>query len=706
MVILPGCTCCWQQPQPCYPCVVGSPPDTVTVSLSNIHVKSDDLIGVSISSCFGSGAAGRVTSPGGGPGSDGPVAAVSVTNGGSDYAVVGRVAPTITAGGGSGEDAEFTITLSQSQDACGIDSWSVESIAVSGGTGYQDGDQVSFTTAEGDTVETPAVATIQTTRSEPTLAASVAGGSGAAFTITLDTGYTANTWTVASVDVTDGGSGYTDGSAFGVSLDDDEFGSGLYAIVRTGRVEPTLSLAISTAAGTGATLTATLTSTTDYDYRPAWYVSGVTIDAAGTGYAADETVSLTITDGTGYNTFSGSVTVDGNGAITGVTVNDGGLYWKSDGVIEAVDVLFGGSYWRDDGVPTGVTVADGGVYYREDATVSPYVSSVTVTLTQGGGVIGYDPTGASGAVVTAVVDDDTDSANFGKITALSVTNGGDGYLAWGHEDGPLEWFNGKTFVLQRGDGCQYTNECTIDGCTVQYKSIVFYPGLLFATDKPFVRILNNVIQNQPPAYPNCFATAAFFGDKSIYDCETLSPASGEIAYVPTVVGPFDRSLVDGATATVTPGGEYEPAMKCDRITADGMDAVSVQVQWRGFTFNPEIGVAGSGPCIDGSHSTCRPIPGKSVLCEIDNDDEWATITLNLVWTCQEPGRKAVWTGDISGTYDQLLPSPIPPFGLVRTQVSSFPSTTFTVSAADPYPNGSVTFESDDGEVTVTFTAPP
>lgn len=523
-------------------------PDTLTVTFDNLtnQTPGPDLISLSFSSCYGSGAEARVTAPGGDPDTDkGPISEVLLTKAGSGYAKLGRVQPTVTLGGGSGTGATFSVTLSQEQDACKIDYWKVSAISVTGGTGFADGEALTFTVAEGDTEEQAASATVQTTRAAPTLTASVSPGSGASLSVTVveneyaspatwyvsevtlsggGTGYVdgsqvtftlgsgdiaeygawaviqtnrleptitasvatgsgaeldvtlsqttdwdgRDVWSVASVDVTNGGTGYVDGSpvSFTPSSGDTEL-YGASATIQTNRLEPTLSAQASIENGSGAVLAATLSQTTDYEGHTVWTVSGITVADGGSGYVEGDAVFISVTDGaaTPYSYFDAVVaSVDETGAITAVTVNypgeyfkdggviqavvvnNGGWYFKDGGVIQSVQIWSGGSYYNDDGVPTGVTLTGSGVYYREDATATPYVANVTVTVASQDA-----PSDGAGATFTATIEDDTSSPDFGKIVALAIDDGGDGYLAWEWKNTKCcGWYwDGKPIVLRR-----------------------------------------------------------------------------------------------------------------------------------------------------------------------------------------------------------------------------------------------------------------
>lgn len=81
------------------------------------------------SSCFGSGASGKAVK-------GSPVDAVLLSPG-SGYAKLGRVQPTFTVGGGSGSGLTVSLTLTATNDACGIPTWTITGASFSGGTGYR-----------------------------------------------------------------------------------------------------------------------------------------------------------------------------------------------------------------------------------------------------------------------------------------------------------------------------------------------------------------------------------------------------------------------------------------------------------------------------------------------------------------------------------------------------------------------------------------
>jgi hypothetical protein len=546
-----SCSPCCNAPPPCTQCTEGELPETLTVTFDGLQDQTPgpDLCLLTFSAPYGGGAAGKVTAPGGDPDADkGPITAVSLTNGGSGYAKLGRVAPTITASGGSGTGATFSVSATSANDANGIPSWSVSGVTVTGTTtGYADGDQITFSAAAGDTEEQAAAATINTTRTAPTLSVSAPTGSGATFSIS----YTANggspaTWSVSGITVTAGGTGYTDGSALTLSLGSgDKVDSEAYATILTSRLQPTLTASVASDEGTGAALSVSLTQTTDYDGRTVWNVSGITATSGGSDYVVGDLVSVTVTDGqeTYYSYFSASVSsVDGGGAITGVTIDYGGEYFKDGGVIQSVAIYDGGTYYKDDGVITGVTVDAGGTYYREDADEDPYVATVTVGVTQ------TPPSAGTGETLTATVEEDTASANFGKITAVTITSGGTNYLAWEWRNTKCcgDYYNGMSVVVKRSTAspCTYSHDmCGVGNLRNNVGRVqVFYNG----PSTPPAVVLTSEIQ-----------TAA---DPVSQICNTTFTATGNVANCSDWSG-VSFSAIGGATASVSTGGEYDQTFR-------------------------------------------------------------------------------------------------------------------------------------------------
>jgi hypothetical protein len=208
-----SCNSCCTDQGPC-PCLEGQLPDTVTVTLSGPQGTKEQgppLLPLRFAACFGSGAEGFATAPGGVPEEDiGPISDATVTDGGSGYAKLGRVAPTLTITGGSGEGATFTPTLESTNDDCGVPTWKIDSVTATGGTGgYQNGDSLSVSVAEGEFEVTGASLTLNVSKSEPVVEAAVSTGTGAQLEVFL-AGDETSGWIVSFVSVIDPGSGYED----------------------------------------------------------------------------------------------------------------------------------------------------------------------------------------------------------------------------------------------------------------------------------------------------------------------------------------------------------------------------------------------------------------------------------------------------------------------------------------------------------------
>ena len=512
--------CCGQ---PCSACTQGSLPDTVTVTFDGFSDQTPggpSLVNLAFASCFGGGAAASVGLPGGKAGIDnGPISFVKLTNSGSGYAKLGRVPPTLSVSGGSGSGATFTPTLTVANDACGIPTWSIASVAASGGAGYVGNETLTVKVAAGDTQTTAAVLRVQTAaRSQPTLSASATTGSGATFAVTTTSnGGTPETWRVSGVTVSGTTSGYVEGEKLAFTGGTESVAADVR--IRTDLVEPTVTASVS--GGSGASLAVSLTKSGDR-----WGVAGVGVTSGGTGYTDGDPVTFTVTDGTQEAEASAAVSVraqpsltpsylgssgtgatitattarvgeywrvssltitaagsgyvvddffefllgsndaaveigsawvtavDGSGAITAievelpgygyfggeyfstvgpidsVSVTAAGSYYKGNGVIQSLELVSGGQYYGRTGTPVGVTITNGGAYYREDVDVAP----VTVTITQ------VESKSGTGAVIAATVDGDRYSGTFGQVTALTITNGGNNYVAVIPADDPCNLF--------------------------------------------------------------------------------------------------------------------------------------------------------------------------------------------------------------------------------------------------------------------------
>lgn len=335
---------------------------------------------------------------------------------------------TVTAAGGSG--AVFSVNLTPV-------AWGVASVSgTASGVNYHD--PITFAAGAGVTTTTAASGVFVTTLEEPT---ATLAGVAAVFVedaypdgqpywrVTgLDEGATA--WILSTLEFSVS-AGYTDGnvkvfatdtaepseepSGFvpgaitathicdgGHSWNDTQSVSG-YVVTMAGEysttsdqtIEPTVT--VSGHAGCEVTLTPV-----------AWGVASVTVADGGSGYTNGAALVIAASAGdTAAAMCEATIATNGSGAITGVTVNQRGRYYRLGGI-------------------DSVVVLDGGHYYRDDQDAAPYVSSVFVHAVQNAYPL-YSYWSARSAV-TATVDSDLTSATWGQITALSAS-GGSGYVS-------------------------------------------------------------------------------------------------------------------------------------------------------------------------------------------------------------------------------------------------------------------------------------
>ena len=355
--------------------------------------------------------------------------------------VLQRKEPEITASVAGGSGAELTVTLTQETDYENADIWRVSGVKVdNGGDGYTNGASVDFSIAKNDVEIFKAEATIRNQTVEPTL--TLDGNATATITLASNGG-TPETWRIDEIEVTDGGTGYQDGESLQALLSEgDQDTSPASLTARTVLVEPTVAVSVIYTSGIGAQLTATLVPQTDYYGRTTWTVSEIDVVEGGAGYSEWDYVIITPTDGQGDGFFYGALTVDNDGAITGVTVYYGGSYYKDTGVLSSVIVNSGGNYWRPTGVIAAVEVTGGGWYYKtngaiESASVGYYGSGQYFRVNPTGQVSADTPAVlfrsyiGTGATATATVDTDLSSDTFGQVTGINVTSGGQDYLEGG-----------------------------------------------------------------------------------------------------------------------------------------------------------------------------------------------------------------------------------------------------------------------------------
>jgi hypothetical protein len=359
------------------------------------------------------------------PAAGGAITGVTVLTPGSGYAreIFTRSQPGMTASveGNVGSGATFSVTLTQNGQGEQA-TWSVSSVSVTnGGTGYTGSPLLTFTPEQGAITVSSAIAYVLLGRTQPTVTASVGGGTGAVLSVTLAEGvdFFSNQayWYVESVAVTNGGSGHANGAQVVFTVTDGQAEYVAAATIATGVEEPSVSATVS-GTGAGATITPTLTQSGNR-----WGVTSAAITTAGSGYSEWDYIEFTtsdVTESAGYAYVTG---VNATGGITALTIYGGGSYYRDSGVIESVQVNSGGSYFKSTGIIESVQIFDGGAYYIETPTGTSEVDVPTVSF------LSYSATVA--ATATATVDGDVGSPTFGQITGITVTSGGQRYRAAG-----------------------------------------------------------------------------------------------------------------------------------------------------------------------------------------------------------------------------------------------------------------------------------
>lgn len=361
-------------------CECGDLPNTITLAFSGLPSDGrSEYRRLNPTSCFGGNATAVLLAAD----EPGPITQVKLVRPGRCYASLGRVQPTLVAYG-NGTGAYFDIALTKSDDGCGRDRWAISGITVEGGQGYTNNSLLTIAAAAGDTTEIPAVARVRSTGGVPT-----------------------------SVTVSNGGRYYRE-----VSGDRD---------VPVLSIEPV---------GCGARFDLTLEKDATAD-PPVWSVSGVAVEAAGSGCAAGNLVFKT-----------GDLTVAETPAVAAYTVNHQGQ----------VD---------------GVVLTDAGRYYRDVSEVEPYVADVV-----------FSASGGSGGEVRGVVDSDPASETFGEVVSLTITKAGNGYTAYTPETTCVDELNGQKVVLQASDPVTLVRVCarpsfgTPPTLAIDYDSYDGVPGPL------------------------------------------------------------------------------------------------------------------------------------------------------------------------------------------------------------------------------------
>lgn len=449
-----------------------------------------------------------------------------------------------TVSGGSG--GVLSVTMSSNAD--NPETWHVDVTVDTPGSGYTDGELITFVTD--DQVGVPAVAKITTgesgsisgvlvidagkywraieecrcntikaaagtihtgtERSQPTVTASVSGVTGATFLVSLaSNGDTPQTWGVVSVSVASPGEAEPFPGGFSpVTFSTDDTTVAAATGTATAKyINPGADL-YSSGGGTGLAATLSLSEITHSDGLAAWIPSVVSVVSGGSGYSVGDYAEFRpvgFGDGRTEGLANCTVTsVDESGAVVTMEIGFPGvdpfeIFRKFDGVA-SVTVDSPGSYYRlsGNGAPTGVTVEEHGSYFCTDPKAPPCVASVTVTAGGGG----------TGAVITPTIDSSSpDSPTWGQVTGLTISDGGQDYLAWDWVCTDDEQYNNKPITLVAVDPVPLT--------AISFSSCF---GECAAA---------SVLNRNPRREPLFKLTAIGWSGNSHYECGTVTYTMGQ-----------------------------------------------------------------------------------------------------------------------------------------------------------------------------------
>lgn len=198
-------------------CTLGSLASSIDVQRAD-----DAAVRLCVFSPFGQGGQLKIVVPDDYDNGPTGIDEVEVVTAGTGYAVRGRSEPSPVFGAFPGSGVSFSPSLTQSTDSGGRPIWSIASVTVSGGSGYTDRSGVFMPSGSNPGIGgSNAVGRLNTTRIEPALSATPCAGSGSGATLVVElsaTGDDLPVWSVSAVTVTDGGSGYVQGSPISFSV--------------------------------------------------------------------------------------------------------------------------------------------------------------------------------------------------------------------------------------------------------------------------------------------------------------------------------------------------------------------------------------------------------------------------------------------------------------------------------------------------------
>lgn len=220
----------------------------------------------------------------------GPLTGVQLLNPGSNYALRGRVAPSLTATAGSG--SSMGVTLEQQTDDCDVPYWEVSKITPAG-SNVTDRRVVTIVRNALDKQAQTALAVVST-REEPTL-------------------------TVSPPEEPE----TEQAATFGVTLEKTDMVIPLRATLTPGQVSPDVSPAY-------------------------WSVKAIDITSPGLGYPTTTRLKIEVDSGTETKPAAALAFSNPEGEIVSVLVETGGEYFLDNLVPQSVTIVRPGIYYRED----------------------------------------------------------------------------------------------------------------------------------------------------------------------------------------------------------------------------------------------------------------------------------------------------------------------------------------------------------------------
>lgn len=322
-------------------------------------------------------------------------------------------------------------------------------------------------------------------------------------------------------------------------------GSG-YASLEIIRVEPNITLSVSSFSGTGASLSATVSQATDINNEVVWEITSVSVNQAGSGYNASDSVVFSANGGVVQSPAFATLKLDrqqpslgvtlpfaqGTGATFSVTLFQG-TDSNSESVwgVDSVTVTNGGAGYSAFGEFAQINVIDG--QEQLGAILVAYNTRVQPTLSVS---VPFSSAG-SGAVLSAALSQVTDASGkpAWEVSSVAVLNGGTGYSSFDFVD-----FSSSDTLLSAASGSLNVSGGVIQSVTISN------PGLYYAV-----------------------------GD-AISEVEVLTP------------GEYYKTNGSITSATVVDGGEYYQNQQTNNVITESVSVLVMSNTGKNADISPVI----------------------------------------------------------------------------------------------------------------------